>query len=308
MPPPREPCSRCGKPVYRSQTSAPVIVCRTCRAEQSAPYKPQRKSYGDPRECALPGCDVIYTPTHAAQRFCSKTCAYRGGRGRVRAPAKTCEICGAQFRRVNRKGHVQRTCSRACGVELRRRVYGFAGAKAPAQPRSAPSSRVYIRNCIWCAKLFVARRESIQSCSKACYDRAYNQCNRPARQQPGEWRCQSCGTPVSDGRNKCDACVAASARQHKQRQRRAERARRHGIKREPYTLDEIALRDRYRCGLCRKRVAMTKTVPHPKAPTIDHVLPIACGGDDTRANVQLAHFSCNARKRTGGSQQLAMIG
>ncbi|MDX3353901.1 HNH endonuclease signature motif containing protein [Streptomyces sp. ME01-24h] len=62
------------------------------------------------------------------------------------------------------------------------------------------------------------------------------------------------------------------------------------------------------CGLCGGRVAMKQTVPHPKAPTIDHVVPISEGGDDTRANVQLAHFLCNSSKGPRGSQQLALIG
>lgn len=73
-------------------------------------------------------------------------------------------------------------------------------------------------------------------------------------------------------------------------------------------LAEIAARDRRTCQLCRRRVAMTKAVPHPKAPTIDHVLPIAAGGQDIRANVQLAHFECNWRKSDGGTQQLALVG
>jgi 5-methylcytosine-specific restriction endonuclease McrA len=101
----------------------------------------------------------------------------------------------------------------------------------------------------------------------------------------------------------------------KQRERRAERARKRGVKREPYTMAEIAARDRYRCGICiaegrgrHARAAMTKAVPHLKAPTIDHVVPLAAGGDDTRANVQLAHYGCNTRKWIRGSQQLAMIG
>jgi 5-methylcytosine-specific restriction endonuclease McrA len=113
---------------------------------------------------------------------------------------------------------------------------------------------------------------------------------------------------ISNRRQKCDDCVAASRKLSNQRKRRAERARKRGAKREPYTLAEIAKRDRNRCGLCGKRVAMTKAVPHPRAPTIDHVLPLHYGGDDTRANVQLAHFICNSRKCTGGSQQLAMFG
>ena len=54
---------------------------------------------------------------------------------------------------------------------------------------------------------------------------------------------------------------------------------------------------------------MTKAVPHPRAPTVDHVVPIAEGGDDTRANVQLAHFLCNSTKSNGGGvEQLALIG
>jgi 5-methylcytosine-specific restriction endonuclease McrA len=77
---------------------------------------------------------------------------------------------------------------------------------------------------------------------------------------------------------------------------------------EPYTLEEIAARDRYICGLCRKRVAMTKRVPDLRAPTVDHLLPLSDGGSDTKANVQLAHFSCNARRHTGGVVQLALIG
>jgi hypothetical protein len=37
--------------------------------------------------------------------------------------------------------------------------------------------------------------------------------------------------------------------------------------------------------------------------------PLSRGGDDTRANVQLAHFLCNARKgAAGGGEQLALIG
>lgn len=53
---------------------------------------------------------------------------------------------------------------------------------------------------------------------------------------------------------------------------------------------------------------MSKPVPHPKAPTIDHILPISKGGQDVHANIQLAHFECNWRKGDGGSQQLMLVG
>lgn len=54
---------------------------------------------------------------------------------------------------------------------------------------------------------------------------------------------------------------------------------------------------------------MTIRVPNLMAPTIDHVIPISHGGDDTKANVQLAHFGCNNRKSNrGGGEQLALVG
>ena len=54
---------------------------------------------------------------------------------------------------------------------------------------------------------------------------------------------------------------------------------------------------------------MSLKVPNPKAPTIDHILARSQGGDDTRANVQLAHFGCNAWKNAGRvDQQLMLIG
>jgi 5-methylcytosine-specific restriction endonuclease McrA len=73
-------------------------------------------------------------------------------------------------------------------------------------------------------------------------------------------------------------------------------------------LAEIVERDGYRCGLCCTLVTMSKVIPHPKAPTIDHIVPLSAGGDDTKANVQLACFLCNSIKGNRGSQQLKLIG
>jgi 5-methylcytosine-specific restriction endonuclease McrA len=128
---------------------------------------------------------------------------------------------------------------------------------------------------------------------------------------PGEVdRCRKCGMSVPMKRKSCDSCLAVAVQNERQRARRRRKARQRGVVSEPYTLGEIAARDRHRCGICRKAVPMTGVVvPHPKAPTIDHVLPLAAGGHDVRANVQLAHFLCNSTKGAGGGfQQLALIG
>lgn len=67
-------------------------------------------------------------------------------------------------------------------------------------------------------------------------------------------------------------------------------------------------RDNWTCQLCGKRVARTKKVPHPNAPVIDHILPLAKGGTHEPRNAQCAHFLCNSLKSDGGTDQLRLIG
>jgi endogenous inhibitor of DNA gyrase (YacG/DUF329 family) len=72
---------------------------------------------------------------------------------------------------------------------------------------------------------------------------------------------------------------------------------------------EIFDRDKWRCGLCRKRVSRRLQWPHPLSASLDHMVPIFEGGRHLRTNVQLAHLTCNLRKRErGGGEQLMLIG
>ncbi|MFD6684172.1 HNH endonuclease, partial [Micromonospora parva] len=126
--------------------------------------------------------------------------------------------------------------------------------------------------CAGCSASFEPRRRDQRWCSKSCKNAYYNAQFRKT------------------------GCLSPEAREHQRLYWQAKCRRRRAAKRggasEPYTLSEIAERDRGRCKLCGGRVAMGQKVPHPKAPTIDHVVPVSEGGDDTRANVQLAHFLC----------------
>ncbi|HEY9373821.1 HNH endonuclease signature motif containing protein [Streptomyces sp.] len=129
-----------------------------------------------------------------------------------------------------------------------------------------------------------------------------------AREQ--RWCSQACAASNKPGSGPRGRSTEALERQrlYWQAKNRRRRAAKRGGMSEPYTLAEIAERDGGRCKLCGGRVAMGRQVPHPKAPTIDHVVPVSKGGDDTRANVQLAHFVCNSAKGARGGQQLALIG
>lgn len=58
----------------------------------------------------------------------------------------------------------------------------------------------------------------------------------------------------------------------------------------------VFMRDDWTCQLCGNKVARSEKVPHPQAPTIDHIIPLARGGTHEMANVQTACFICNSRK------------
>ncbi len=228
---------------------------------------------------------------------------------------RECEQCQTPYaaRWTKRRGW-SRFCSRDCALKTWRAAGNAANAAYPKG--NGPSCRIYIRSCPWCSSLFTASYRNKKWCSRACLKQYHNDqakqeyriTHRPDAHASG---CLDCGADLdAPYRHRCAICRAAARSAHLHRKNAADRLRKSGgigIT-EPYTMAEIAARDRYRCCLCSKRVAMTKRVPHPRAPTIDHVVPWSISHDDTRANVQLAHFLCNCRKHTGGTQQLAMFG
>ncbi|GAB4677595.1 hypothetical protein MOKP105_04600 [Mycobacterium avium subsp. hominissuis] len=116
--------------------------------------------------------------------------------------------------------------------------------------------------------------------------------------------------------NRCSAKASYEARKHtaewRAAHRDAGRRRRARLRNAPvvevFSSAEIFQRDKYRCHSCRRRCKKNAVVPNPLAPTIDHLIPLAAGGDHTRANVATACFECNSIKGDrGGGEQLALV-
>lgn len=59
----------------------------------------------------------------------------------------------------------------------------------------------------------------------------------------------------------------------------------------------IAERSNWTCALCANPVDPNLEHPHTMYGSIDHIIPLAVGGSNEMDNLQLAHLSCNARKR-----------
>ena len=76
------------------------------------------------------------------------------------------------------------------------------------------------------------------------------------------------------------------------------RARRAGAVRvDRVVRDEVLRRDDYTCWICGCSVDMDVDPLHPAAPSMDHVVPLASGGEHTYSNIRTSHYGCNSARR-----------
>ncbi|MFF5445481.1 HNH endonuclease [Streptomyces sp. NPDC012888] len=154
--------------------------------------------------------------------------------------------------------------------------------------RSRRRPALPVKPCEGCGAVYETRVRRQRWCSRRCKDAhhgaAFRAAGKRARLSPEAQERQRLSWQVKNRRR---------------------RAAKRGGKSELYTLQEIAERDGWLCQLCGDPVPMDVKVPGLLAPTIDHIIAVSRGGDDTRANVQLAHFRCNSAK--GPRQVLAVV-
>lgn len=236
-----------------------------------------------PKRCAV--CGALIAGGTRRSRFCSPECqreerraaeraAYRrdGPRGNV----SPCSRCGKPV--GNRPRRPQVTCQDCRRVE--RVPYG-------PRPGRVPKPALDPRVCELCEETYVPKWKP-----------------RPGSQQ--RWCSKSCTTAWANGARppyrKGDPVTRKEARNRLRQQVHAETY-------DGVTNKQILERDRWRCGICGKRIGKSFRWPHPRSASIDHVIPLSQGGDDTAANKRAAHLACNCgRMNRGGGEQLAMIG
>ncbi len=147
-------------------------------------------------------------------------------------------------------------------------------------------------------------------CSDLCTD-FNNRMQYPAKRNIIR-RCPGCKQPKQFSGTYCsNDCYRQSdygkliRRQGKTRRR----ARQRNAKTEIVDPLVVAKRDKYKCHICRKRVNMDLDVQDSYSPTMDHLIPISLGGDNTYANIRLAHRICNSRKGNRAvNEQLLLFG
>lgn len=207
---------------------------------------------------------------------------------------KVCVRCDAPFRTLKQDA---KYCGFRC-VNLAR--YDRVG-RVDRTP--APSSRVWIIDCDLCRATFVTRSQQTTLCA-------------PCKAAPKRTRIFITDCGVCDRtfvtRYTVSTCSDVCAKAKRRDDRRAGKGKRRAVKKNAFVQNvsprKVYAADGYRCHICGKKTDPTKQVPHPKAPTIDHVIPLARGGTHEPANCRTAHFICNTRKSDkGGGEQLLLM-
>jgi len=133
--------------------------------------------------------------------------------------------------------------------------------------------------------------------------------------------CCDCGRPVGVARTRirpaqrCDECASVEKRRLKKHvpTRRAYKSRRRALERglnaERFDPFEVFERDGWRCHLCRcKTPQRLRGSMDDRAPELDHIVPLAAGGEHSRRNTACACRKCNQTKGAEPRGQLRLIG
>lgn len=86
------------------------------------------------------------------------------------------------------------------------------------------------------------------------------------------------------------------------------RALKRGSNYEPYTDNYVFERDGWICQICGRKINKRLNWPNPLSKSIDHIIPLSKGGNDSPINVQAAHLRCNLSKNATNGGQLRLIG
>lgn len=154
-----------------------------------------------------------------------------------------------------------------------------------------------------CGQSFVPRAAHSRFCSRKCQTKINNRDKQAARRDSAERPCNYCGAQFAPdyGSLRRTYCTKACRDEAKRKVRSGSSHRRRAVKNggryEPVSKRKVFERDGWRCYLCGCDTPLTKSgTQDDAAPELDHVIPLAAGGDHTYENTRCACRRCNRAK------------
>lgn len=250
-----------------------------------------------------------------AKKFCGRRCydkAYAGSRVRDRSKDKErdrhkngtefeCVGCGINFKRRTNSRNKGRYCSRKCA---------FSNAKiASAENREWAARQLVtfsVARCICedCGIKFTAGAVSAEVCDTC---RTYRRDARRGVDRSSR-ACMQCGIEFIPpyGRAHASYCSndCCSLRNYILRRNLHTDPANENV--DPFVVFD---RDGWRCQMCFvKTPRRLRGTHHPRAPELDHIIPVSKGGSHTYINTQCACSRCNRTKNNKIIGQLRLFG
>ena len=224
-------------------------------------------------------------------------------------PPRSCQHCGVAIERQPHQRDAARFCSRKCSVAAR------TAAKVRREQMAIAARVALCRDCLVCGTRFSPSSPLVLMCSDVCRRKR----NRDAFLGDAIKRCATCGRELQyrPGHTRHRFCSrrcrrrGAAYQATKRISKLARKVRERAVKVESVDPIRVFERDGWLCQGCGVQVkAFYRGTWHPLAPELDHIVPLAAGGDHSTANTQTLCRACNAEKGAslewvGGSCSLA---
>lgn len=287
----------------------PRFCSDECRAKRARP----RYERGQ-REMRRFTCSVCGSEAQSYQRaakYCSRTCKDRRPRKRPSRPGwghrqseeRTCLNCGRGYR-SQRVAEGKRFCSKDCWN-------GFRAVRSKLLSQSKVSVVAYRSACRECGARFSSATDTAILCSDLCRRRRVRRIAM-ARYQPVAFRCAECGkhkTTEFGDKSRVYCGSACSRRASRRAAKQARRARKSAGLIEPVSAFKVFARDGWRCHLCgAKTPRKLRGTRDDRAPELDHIIPLAKGGEHSYRNTACACRKCNLEKADRELGQLLLFG
>lgn len=239
--------------------------------------------------------------------------------------SELCQHCGAAITRPRCVRDSRKYCGKACYfAAVRHGTQRFKGRLRDAWAKLADWAHAWESQR---PKPLPPRprkaRPVCRQCKEECKSRAAKFCSMHcANLWRGSRVCGSCGVRVAKatchGLCRCRGCqrgfrAAANKRQKtKYGRNHRQRAKHHGVRYVAVPVRDVYERDGWKCQICgnaclRRFVVSKKDGrPHPRSPSIDHIVSMKDGGNHEPSNLQLACFACNTLKGAASRGQLRL--
>jgi predicted nucleic acid-binding Zn ribbon protein len=305
-------CAYCEKP-FETNRKKQRFCSDECRFEWRK-EKDRKNPLAKIKICEV--CGKEFPPAKLAggrQRFCSEDCSRLF---RAKKKKGICIVCGREYRgRSDNKGFCSRKCVARYSVENKQNVCVYCGSEFKGKGKYCcdeclKKSKMKQRVCLVCGKEFYATNTQML-CSDECRRIRANQAERQTSIDefvPKMFVCKECGVEFRTeyGKPRTVFCSDECARKNQKRASKAvRRARKKGLGCEVFDPLDVFKRDRWTCQLCGVKTPKNlRGTCNDEAPELDHIIPLALGGEHSMRNTQCLCRKCNRDKGATAQGQL----